>query len=200
MKLPIYELVLSGEQSGVHAVALVGEPAIGVNYQAFKEQKMKFEIVDDSERVIMGAAMIPNLPIYRNDSMGEYQAIFKKETIKELAHKFFKEGRQGKFNKNHDENDSVEGLTIFQSFITSEKMGIQPPKGFENIADGSWFIAAKVEDEDLWNELSLGEALKGFSIEGLFEVKPFKQNMSEDEEVDEIVSDFAKTLKEYLSK
>jgi len=177
MELPIYELRIDGEMTGVEAVALVNQPAIGIEYQAFNKA-MKFNIADEEQRVVMGAAMIPELPIYRMDAeRGEYYAIFKKDTIRKIAEKFFKENKQGKFNEAHDGAKMIEGGYAFQSFIVDEKMGIQAPKGFENIKDGTWFIAAKIENDAVWAKIKNDGEYKGFSIEGMFDVIPY-QTMS----------------------
>ncbi len=176
MDLPIFELILNDEgETGVTAVALVNQPAIGIEYQAFSKQ-MKFEIADESQRVVMGAAMIPNLPIYRMDAKnGEYMAIFRKETIRKIAEQFFKEKRQSSLNEEHDSERMIDGGYMFQSFITDKNMGIHPPKGFENIADGSWFIAAKIENDEVWNKIKTDGEYKGFSIEGMFDVIPYQK-------------------------
>ncbi len=44
-------------------------------------------------------------------------------------------------------------------------------KGFEDMADGSWFISAKVNNEEVWQKVKAGE-IKGFSVEGLFNYVP----------------------------
>jgi hypothetical protein len=177
MELPIYELRIDGDGTGVEAVALVNQPAIGLEYQAFNKA-MKFNIADEEQRVVMGAAMIPDLPIYRMDNeRGEYYALFKKETIRKIAEKFFKENKQSKFNESHDSAKMVKGGFAFQSFITDKKMGISAPKGFENVADGTWFIAAKIENDEVWNKIKSDGEYKGFSIEGMFDVVPY-QTMS----------------------
>lgn len=174
MSLPIFELTLDGEGTGVTAVALVNQPAIGIEYQAF-QKAMKFGIADESRRIVMGAAMIPDLPIYRMDAeRGEYMAIFRKETIQKIAEQFFKENRQGELNEEHDSSKMVDGGYMFQSFITNKEMGIQPPKGFENIADGTWFVAAKIENDEVWSKIKSDGEYKGFSIEGMFDVVPFQ--------------------------
>lgn len=178
MDLPIYELTMDEQKGGVTAVALVNQPAIGLEYHAFAKAQ-KFSIADESQKVVMGAAMIPNLPIYRFDERGEYMAIFRKETIRKIAEKFFKEKRQTELNEAHDSARMIKGGYAFQSWITDEKMGILPPKGYENIADGSWFIAAKIENNDVWRKVKEEGEYKGFSIEGHFDVIPYKnQTMS----------------------
>tara|TARA_R110002126_G_scaffold195543_4_gene343354 strand:- start:2017 stop:2571 length:555 start_codon:yes stop_codon:yes gene_type:complete len=173
MELPIFELKIDGDGTGVTAVALVNQPAIGIEYQTFNKA-MKFNIADEEQRVVMGAAMIPNLPIYRMDNeRGEYFAVFSKQTIRKIAEKFFKENKQSSYNEEHNPNKLVEGGFTFQSFITDEKMGISAPKGFENIAEGTWFIAAKIENDEVWNKIKTDGEYKGFSIEGMFDVVPY---------------------------
>ena len=196
MDLPIYELRLTGDdKTRVEAVALVDMPAIGLNYQAFNSNtKYDFKIADSEQRVVMGAAMIPDLPIYRRDERGEYYAIFRKDTINEIVKKFFKEQRNSEFNEMHDKALKTNGVFIYQSWITDSKMGVQAPKGFENVADGSWFIAAKVEDEDLWAKIKEQGVYKGFSVEGVFDVIPSKS--PEEEAADE----FIKIVKNYFDK
>jgi hypothetical protein len=41
-------------------------------------------------------------------------------------------------------------------------------KGFEDVADGSWFGSFYVENEKVWQSIKSGE-YKGFSVEGLFD-------------------------------
>jgi hypothetical protein len=47
-------------------------------------------------------------------------------------------------------------------------MGISSPKGL-NLPDGSWVVGMKVTDDNTWNEIKAGK-LKGFSVEGLFQM------------------------------
>ena len=172
MDLPFIEFKLTDDVEGLQAIALVDRPAIGVNYQAFDTQK--FEVINEEQRIVMGAAMIPNLPIYRRDERGEYYAVFKKDTIKALVQKYFKESKQGSFNEQHDQFKILDGVYVYQSFITDEKLGISAPRGFDNIADGTWFIAAKVENDEAWAKVKEDGLLKGFSVEGIFDLEPYK--------------------------
>ena len=172
MDLPFIEFTLTDEVEGLQAIALVDSPAIGLNYQAFAPHK--FEVIDEDKRIVMGAAMIPDLPIYRRDERGEYYAIFKKETIKALVQKLFKENKHTEFNEQHNSFKILDGVYIYQSFITDKELGILPPQGFENVADGTWFIAAKVENEEAWSKVKEEGILKGFSVEGVFDLEPYK--------------------------
>jgi len=170
--LPLIEFKLSDDVEGLQAIAFVDTPAIGLNYQAFANQK--FEIINEDKRIVMGAAMIPDLPIYRRDERGEYYAIFKKDTIKALVQKLFKENKHNNFNEQHNAFKILDGVYIYQSFITDAELGISAPTGFENVADGTWFIAAKVENDEAWEKVKKDGILKGFSVEGVFDLEPYK--------------------------
>lgn len=171
MDLPFIEFKLTDEVEGLQAIALVDKPAIGLNYQAFAPHK--FEVINEDKRIVMGAAMIPDLPIYRRDERGEYYAIFKKETIKALVQKLFKDNKHNNFNEQHNAFKILDGVYIYQSFITDAELGILAPSGFENVADGTWFIAAKVENDEAWAKVKEEGLLKGFSVEGVFDLEPY---------------------------
>ena len=75
MSLPLYRLVINDEDhTGVTAVALVDEPAIQINWQAFNAQKpYKFTVLSQEKRIIAGPLMVAYMQIYRNDEKrGEY--------------------------------------------------------------------------------------------------------------------------------
>jgi hypothetical protein len=186
MDLPFIEFKLSDDVEGLQAIAFVDSPAIGLNYQAFAPHK--FEVINEEKRIILGAAMIPNLPIYRRDERGEYYAIFRKETIKALVQKLFKENKHNNFNEQHNAFKILDGVYIYQSFITDKELGILPPQGFENVADGTWFIAAKVENDEAWSKVKEDGILKGFSVEGVFDLEPYKFKKMNKLNLDSVIS------------
>ena len=186
MDLPFIEFKLSDDVEGLQAIAFVDAPAIGLNYQAFAPHK--FEIINEEKRIVMGAAMIPDLPIYRRDERGEYYAIFRKETIKALVQKLFKENKHNNFNEQHNAFKILDGVYIYQSFITDQELGILAPKGFENVADGTWFIAAKVENDEAWSKVKEDGILKGFSVEGVFDLEPYKFKKMNKLNLDSVIS------------
>lgn len=168
MALPVYEMVINPDESSeveVSFVALVDKPAIEKNFLAFNKA-LQFAI-NEEKRIISGPAMIANQLIYRKDANGEYNVFFSPETIREIAIKFFKKDYQKNINLFHDPNLSLDGVTIFESFVSDAERGISPMKGFEDSPDGTWFISAKVENDEVWNKIKSGE-VKGFSVEGIF--------------------------------
>ena len=173
--LPIYNLeILSDVDSDMEVdyVALVDRPAIDKNFLAFNENnvQMSFAIQDEDEQIITGALMLADKPIYRNDENGEYYVVFTKDTIKQIAQKFFAKGYQSNVNLMHDSGTKLEGLTMFESWITDSKRGIMAMKGFEDVPDGSWFGSFKVNNPEVWKMIKDGK-VKGFSVEGLFSYK-----------------------------
>lgn len=188
-KLPIYRLTINEDLEStqeVSAVALVDMPAIGENFFVFKNERQNFAVSED-ERVIVGPAMIPDSPIYRVDKDGsEYYVVFDVPTINKIAQKFYAKGLQQSANEMHDPSRAIEGLTFYQSWISDEKKGIPKMKQFEDLPDGTWFMGAKVNNEDAWNKVKSGE-FKGFSVEGLFDMIPVKMRMTDEERLNQIM-------------
>jgi hypothetical protein len=173
-ELPIYELRIDENDDStveVDFVALVDRPAIGRSFLAFNDQyRQTFAIQDEEQRIISGPLMLADSPIYRNDDRGEYYVTFTKDTIKQIAQKFFRKGYQNNVNLMHDDGEMLVGLTMFESFITDEKRGIKPMAAFADVPDGSWFGSFKVDNDGAWNMIKDGK-VKGFSIEGVFNYK-----------------------------
>lgn len=165
-KLPIYRFVVGeDDEAGVTAVALVDNPAIEMNWKAFnKAQNFK---ADNEKRIISGALMVADLPIYRRDEQGEYYGLFTAEDIYNIRNKFFKNNNTKSVNKMHDPNKMVEGVYMIESFIIDSKRGINSPDG-NKLTDGSWFGSYKVDNEEIWNDFIKSGEFKGFSVEGLF--------------------------------
>jgi hypothetical protein len=183
MKLPIYQLEISEDLDDdveVDFVALVDKPAIERDFLKFKEDNAKFVIQSEDRRIVSGALMLADTPIYRQDQNGEYYVTFTKDTIEKIAQKFFKKGYQSNVNLMHDEAMAVEGVTMYESFIVDSSRGVMAMKGFEDAPEGSWFGSFKVENESVWNKIKSGE-FKGFSVEGIFNYKKEKQPMSVEE-------------------
>ena len=175
MALPLYEMTISDDMASdleVTAIALVDEPAIMVNWQAFKTQpgRMNFATVSDDERLIIGPAMIPDMKIYRNDTeangLGEYNVFFSKDTVKKIAEKYYAKGFQGSANIMHDAGQKVDGVNYFLSWIKDDAKGMIGLSG--DYPNGTWFVGARVNNSDAWAKVKSG-AIKGFSVEGMFE-------------------------------
>ncbi len=173
MNFPIYKAQIDINPTSdleVNYIGLVDRPAIERNFLAFGDHA-RFSL-NEEKRIISGPAMIADMPIYRKDDrMGEYYVVFDKESIRCIVEKFSAKGYMQAFNLFHDDQQQVSDVTIFNSFISDADLGIAPLKGFEDVADGSWFISAKVNNDAVWARVKTGD-IKGFSVEGLFTYVP----------------------------
>ena len=130
---------------------------------------MAFAIQSESEHIITGPLMIPQQLIYRkSERFGEHYVKFSVDTIKQIAIKFSKKGYQKNVNLMHEADMQVEGLTMFESFISDTKRGIKPMEAFKDLPDGTWFGSFYVENPKVWELIKNGE-VKGFSVEGMFD-------------------------------
>jgi len=147
-------------------------------------QKMHaFSVVNSEERIVVGPAMIPDMPIYRRDHTGEYYVFFDKKTIETIALKFYAKGFQQSANEMHTK--PVEGITFFMSWIADESKGIPKMKQFEDLPDGTWFLGAKVMNDETWSKVKDG-TFKGFSVEGMFDMTEVKMKMKEEEIIQQL--------------
>jgi hypothetical protein len=189
-KLPLYKMFIADDIEGeeeVDFVALVESPAIQRNFLAFADHsedqvtnKLTFAVQDEEQRIVSGPLMIADLPIYRRDEEGEYYVMFTGEQIKKIVQRFFKKGYQAKVNIEHGKQ--AEGVYMFESYIIDKERGVNPPTGFEDVANGSWFGSFKVENEKLWDQVKAG-TFKGFSVEGLFRYEKAGSIMQKEEQI-----------------
>lgn len=147
-----------------------------------KKSEMKFE-ADDEKRIVTGPLMIADMPIYRKEEGEEFYAVFTADSIEKIAQKFFTKGYQSNVNLMHDGQMIVEGATMFESWIVDRSLNKLPMKGYEEVADGSWFGSFKVNNDEVWNMIK-ENVFKGFSVEGLFTYR--KQQKTEEQVLSEI--------------
>ena len=165
-----YELAINKDDAkgGVDYIALVDRPAIESDWQAFKEAKQTFKIEDEEKRIVSGYFMIADKPIYRNnDQLGEHNVIFRAGVIKDIVFKFMANGFNANTNLMHDENLKLSDVFIFESLLIDRDRGVNPPNGFEDAPDGSWWGSMKVENDKVWSLIKEGK-FRGFSVEGFF--------------------------------
>lgn len=183
--IPVYNAILSDEETGMLKISLVDEPAVMSNFVAFAKEKpvVLFKAVDEEKRLCCGCVMRADFPIYRfSPAMGEYYIIYKADTIRQMAEKYLLENRQNNVNLMHEEGSDVEGVQMVQYYIKDVAKGINPA-GFEDIADGSLFAEFHVVNDEVWQSIKEG-TYKGFSLEGIFDLEPEQDSKG----VEQIVS------------
>lgn len=174
--LPIYELMLDQDNDGVYCISLVDKPAIEQDFLVFDAQEeIKFTKVDEEKHIVYGPAMIPDMAIYRRDESGrEYYVKFSKETIAQIAQKFHKDNCIYNISVGHETD--VNGCYVFTSYLIDRENGLDPVQ-FRNIADGSWIVGVKVDNDNVWNAIKNTDLLRGFSVEVI--ATPFKMEKTE---------------------
>jgi hypothetical protein len=187
MELPVYLMTIDEVDEGVSYVALVESPAIERPFQAFSKEKMRFTETGE-KRVLTGPLMLADTPIIRRDkTRGEYYVIFQKETIRKMVQKYFKQGNQHNVNAEH--STELDGVYMFESYLIDRERGINPPNGYEDAKDGSWFGSFKVENDKVWEDR---DQFTGFSIEGYFGMQPT------DSEIEVAMAEFAEAFESFL--
>jgi uncharacterized protein YfcZ (UPF0381/DUF406 family) len=172
MELPIIELTLEELEQGIDATALVENPAIQRNWMAFKEHKdFKFKTHNEDKRILAGALMVADFPMYRNMNGKEFFVKFSSETIEQLADRMVLNNKLTAFNFEHDSKKELADMHIQQFFIINTELGVNTPIGFEELPNGSLFAFVKVNNEQVWNDYVKTGIVKGFSIEGNFATK-----------------------------
>jgi len=164
----IIELILDEEQDdiGVDAISIVESPAIESDFVALKNQDIKLAEVDKEKKILMGALLIPNKPIYRNGSEGEYYIYFSKDTIVKASQMFLQNGKQSNSTLEHAQ--ALNGLTLVESWIVEDKTKDKTALYGLDVPVGTWMGSVKVNNDDVWNEYVKTNKVKGFSIEGYF--------------------------------
>lgn len=199
MELPIYHLILDPNEGAiVDFVALVDNPAIQKTYQKFKESK-RFEFKSNSEkRIIAGPLMIPDLPIYRRDEMGEYYVVFSKETIRQAIEIFMKNNFGHNVNAMHDSNQVIDNVYLIETFQIDNERGIRTPDSYgEDLPDGTWWGAYKVDNQVVWDDYIKTGIWKGFSVEGMFKHKYLvKKDVTEIRNLEDRILKIKKSLEE----
>jgi hypothetical protein len=206
MDLPIIELTLEDLEQGVDATALVENPAIQRNWMAFKEHKSyEFKTHNEEKRILAGALMVADFPMYRNMNGKEFFVKFSSETIEQLADRMVLNNKLTAFNFEHDAKKELADMHIQQFFIINTELGVNTPIGFEELPNGSLFAFVKVNNEQVWNDYVKTGIVKGFSIEGNFATKEEfseQQIINELEQINKIsnMSDAIKKLNELADK
>lgn len=185
--MKIIELILDDqmELSGIEAISIVENPAIEEDFIALKteDKEYHFAEVSKEKRIIMGAMLVPDKPIFRRDEEnGEYYIYFSQDTIRKCMEMFFQNGNQG--NATFEHQESITGLTMVESWIVEDTEKDKSNLYNLNVPVGTWMGTIKVENEVIWNDFIKTKKVKGFSIEGYFADKA-KLPLSKIDQVDE---------------
>tara|TARA_R100000742_G_C4279294_1_gene103459 strand:+ start:1399 stop:1989 length:591 start_codon:yes stop_codon:yes gene_type:complete len=165
----IVELVLDEDQemAGIEAISIVESPAIEADFVALKADEIKLAEINKEKKILMGALLIPNKPIFRNsDDQDDYYIYFSKDTVEKASQLYLKNGNQN--NSTLEHQHSLNGLTLVESWIVEDAKFDKSRKYGMNVPVGTWMGSVKVNNDEVWNEYVKTGKVKGFSIEGYF--------------------------------
>lgn len=189
--MKIVELILdeNQEESGIEAISIVENPAIEEDFVALKSNEVKLAEIDKEKKILMGALLIPNKPIYRNNGEDEYYIYFSKDTVLKASQMYLTKGNQN--NSTLEHQHSLSGLSLVESWLVEDEVHDKSRKYGMNVPVGTWMGAVKVNNDEVWNDYVKTGKVKGFSIEGYFADKMERPKdsvgLSEDKEADNLL-------------
>ena len=199
--MEIIELIIdeNEEYSGIEAISVVESPAIEEEFIALKNQdKIRLAEVSKEKRLLMGAALIPEKPIYRKTDENEFYIYFSKETVAKASQMFLKAGNQSQATMEHNDQ-KLDGMTIVESWLIEDNVHDKSRKYGLDMPIGTWMVAMKVDNDDIWNNYVKEGKVKGFSIEGYFADKlnrPQDKQKDTYSDDDKLLNDIIDVLKE----
>ena len=187
------------ETEGVFGISLVAAPAMESNFIALSEQKeIQLKAIDNEKRILLGAVLIPNKPIYRNQNGKEFNIVFPAETIRLSMENFFEQGYQNASTLEHDEKQKLKDVTFVESWIKEDEVNDKSVKYGMTEPVGTWFASMKVNNDEIWNDFVKTGKVKGFSIDGFFDLERINlktENMNVDLILSAIKDGFASLIK-----
>ena len=182
--MKIVELILDeNSELGIEAISVVENPAIEEDFIALKSQEIKLAEVDKEKRILMGALLVPNKPIYRRSGEDEYYIYFSKDTVEKASQMYLMQGNQN--NSTLEHQYELNGLSLVESWIVEDKVHDKSVKYGMDLPIGTWMGSVKVNNDKVWNEFVKTGKVKGFSIEGYFADKMERPKENIEEELDE---------------
>jgi hypothetical protein len=178
--MKLFELTIEDNSDEIFAISLVENPAIQSDFVYFSKQKesIQFAKVDNDQRKLVGAILIPDKNILRIDEQtGEsYEVFFSKKTVAQLAQNYLKRKMVDKATLEHD--NKIKGVTLVESWIKESKTNDKSNLYGLNAPLGTWVgvfsIDRTAEGDKLWNEYVKTGKVKGFSVEALLSHKLIK--------------------------
>lgn len=159
------------ENEGVYAISLVSDPAIEVQFVTLSKQKeIKLATINEEQRILLGAVLIPEQPIYRNVDGHEFNIVFPKETIKQVQHNFSQQGYQNNSTIEHS-GEQIQNVTFVETWIKESDVNDKSVMYGFNEPIGTWYAAMKVNNDEIWNDYVKTGKVKGFSIDGVFDME-----------------------------
>ena len=188
------------ETEGVFGISLVESPAMESNFIALSKEDnlVQLKAIDSEKRILLGAVLVPNKKIYRNQNGKEFNIVFPAETIRLSMENFFEQGYQSASTLEHDNKQKLKDVTFVESWIKEDEVNDKSVKYGMTEPVGTWFAAMKVNNDEIWNDFVKTGKVKGFSIDGFFDLERINlktENMNVDLILSAIKDGFSSLIK-----
>ena len=171
-----FKVILNDEEeNGVFAISHVLDPAIEAMYVFMgneKDVEIKLATVSDEKRIVVGPVLIPNQLILRkHPTTGDpINIFFDAETIKHIQENFVSKSYQNNSTIEHD-GKLIEDVSFVETWIKEDDVHDKSVLyGFDQPI-GTMFAMQKVKNDDVWNDYIKTGKVKGFSIDGVFDLE-----------------------------
>ena len=188
--MEIYNVIFNDDDKGVFGISLVEDPAIEAHFITLSKESKKIELaeVNKEQRILLGATLIPEKPIYRKEGEREFQIVFSKDTIKKAAHEFLK--NQYNTNSSLEHDKKIEDVAVVESWIVEGENDKSKSYGLD-VPAGSWVTMMKIYNDEIWDQYVKTGAVTGFSIDGLFSLEKTKTELNKHKNMDKVLEALA---------
>jgi len=167
-----------GETEGVYGISLVENPAMESMFIALakKETKVQLKVVNEEKRMLLGAVLIPDKPIYRKQGGKEFNIVFPAETVRLACHNFSRMGYNKNSTLEHNEDVVLSQVAFVENWIKEDDVHDKSIAYGLNEPNNTWFSLMKVDNEEVWNDYIKTGKVTGFSIDGFFDLEKINLN------------------------
>lgn len=180
----LFEMILDeNEGEGMFALSLVDNPAMKSYWVALEDEDKKivqFATVDKDKRILLGAVLIPELPVYRNWEGGMY-VYFSEETIRQTQELAMRKGLTT-FTLMHSK--PVPNIHLLENWLVEDPEKDKSSIYGLNFPKGTWVVSLKINNDEVWEDYIKTGELAGFSIEGLYSLAKTDMELNDDDFLD----------------
>lgn len=106
-------------------------------------------------------------------------------------------GNQAKTTIEHQ--FGVDGAIVVETWLKVDEVNDKSVAYGFNDPVGTWYVAMKIVNDEIWNDFVKTGKVKGFSIEGFFADKSMPTEMSKIETEQDKLDKIVNILKEYIN-
>ena len=118
--MKMIDIILEEDEAiGVEEISVVENPAIEADFIALNNKEIKLAEINKQKRLLMGALLIPQKPIYRRNGEEEYYIFFSKKKVARASQMQLQNGNQSNSTLEHGEQ--LKELTLVESWSVEDK-------------------------------------------------------------------------------